>query len=190
MSIQTRPASEIMRDTFRYYEGSRVLRELGFEGAGDNWWTPRYGKPGEASGPMSFEAALRTPKVHARLQHLYWRQTKKAMERMALAMAEQLRPAMEAMRKAAQTEPGVSEPRPCSRRSRPEKPALAGVRMNTGVIIWLVLCIGLSLLSASGPHMQDQPNRKLIQSFGFGAVLFSAGLALWWTAGMAVSALN
>lgn len=59
--------------------------------------------------------------------------------------------------------------------------------MNVGVIIWLVFCIGASLLSASGPRMQDQPRRKLLQSFGFGAVIWSVGLALWWVAGVVAS---
>ena len=61
--------------------------------------------------------------------------------------------------------------------------------MNTGVAIWLVFCVGASLLSAAQPKKTGGSN-QVMRAFGFGAVIWSAGLAVWWLAGVVAASLS
>ena len=101
-NIQKRPASQVMRDTFRYYEGSRILRELGFHGCG-NYWSRRGEKRLTVPYNQTFESALRDPRAHRRMLTLYWNkaagQVRRAMKRMGeafrrLAESPQIKAAM------------------------------------------------------------------------------------------------
>lgn len=101
MNIEKRLASEVMGETFRYYEGSRILRELGFHGCG-NYWSRRGESRLTVGYHQTFESALRDPRVRRRLQQLYFEEVKKSMLRVGRAIEERVRPAMEAIKKAAQ----------------------------------------------------------------------------------------
>lgn len=63
--------------------------------------------------------------------------------------------------------------------------------MNIAFAVWSIFCIGASLLAASGPRKITDPKQKTMQSFGFGAILWVAGVVVWMVAGALVaSALN
>lgn len=101
MNIEKKPAHQIMSETFRYYEGSRILRDLGYEGRGNEWRGPAQQVFG--NGPQSFEAAMRDHRAHFRMQQLHFEQLRKSIHRIEERFAESLRPALESFRQFARS---------------------------------------------------------------------------------------
>lgn len=101
MRIEKKSAHQIMSETFRYHEGSRILRELGYEGCGNEWRSPARQVFG--NGPQIFEAAMRDHRAHFRMQQLHFEQLRKSMHRIGERFAESFRPALESFRQFARS---------------------------------------------------------------------------------------
>lgn len=98
--IGRKSACQVMKETFRYYEGSRILRELGYKGCGDRWRL-------RSRGPMTFNAAFRiNSKAKLRLSQLYLEEIKKSMRRISERIAKKVNRLAESFRRLARS-PGI-----------------------------------------------------------------------------------
>lgn len=78
----------------RYYAISGVLRDLGYRGAGDYWWSR------EGFGSYSFDFLVATPFVQKRLRQLRYEKMRDSIVRVCEKMRVDMQPISEAAREA------------------------------------------------------------------------------------------